>query len=154
VAAWTCTGGSFYSATSRRSRSASFSAAGAPRQRLDHVLRQAGRQPAPALGQQVDEIFFAGRHGVDLDRALEREPHRLAVGITPRAADVIGQLRGEPFHRHVDRRAETDDQHVAGLADMGLIVFGHAEDQARIAAGVADGQLALDRIGNRGAQRK
>ena len=124
-----------------------FGIAGAARQGFDHVLRQSGRQPLPSVGQQIDEIFFAGAHGVDRHRALERKPHRLAVRIAPGTADVIGQLGGEPLDRHVDRRLETDDQHIAGLPDMRLVVLAHVEDEAGVTAGVACAQIGPDRIG-------
>ena len=107
--------------------------AGAPRQFLDHLLRQAGRLAGPIFRHQIDEQPLRRGDGIDLDLARQRKAQRAAVGIAPRRADVVGRAGADAVDRDIDRPLEEDRQHVAGDADLRVDLLGQLEDEACVA---------------------
>ena len=84
--------------------------AGAARQFLDDLLRQAGRRSGPGVGQQVDEEFVAGGDGIDRHFARQPDADGAAVGIAPRGADIFRRLCRQAVDRDEDRLVEGDRQ--------------------------------------------
>ena len=118
-----------------------------PRQVLDDLLRQTGRQSAPGLGQQIDEQLLARRHRVDGDLAAEREAHRDPVGIGARRVDVGAGLDRDAIDRHVDRALERDDDDAVRQPHVGLGLLGEREHKPHISILGRDRELALHRRG-------
>ena len=122
---------------------------------LDHLLRQAGLQAGPGLGQQIDEQPLAGGHRIDLHLARERDADRGAVGIAPRGADIVGRAGIEAVDRDRDRLLERHHHDRTGDLDVGRHFLLEAEHQPRIAAVGGDLDLALDRlVGERAAAER
>ena len=121
----------------------------AARQFLDDLLRQPGRQPVPALGQQVDEQLFPRRHRVDEDLASEREAHRHSVGVGARGIHVACGLHRNAVDGHVHRPLERDDDDAVREPHVRLGLLGEREDEPHIAVLTGDREFALHRRGLR-----
>ncbi len=117
------------------------------RQFANDVLRQRGRRPGPAVGQEVDEDPFARGHGVDGRPSRQRQPDRRAIGIAPRRADIVGHRLRQFVDRNVHRTLEADHDDRAGGGDLGFDVLGKLQHQPGVTAGGRKRRLALDRVG-------
>ena len=79
----------------------------------DNVVRQAGRQPLPIGGQNVDEELLTGLERVDLVLICQSEANCAAVRVAPRNRDVIAHVQRNVIDSHVDRFLEGNAQDTA-----------------------------------------
>ena len=112
----------------------------------DHLLRQAGRLAAPAIGQEIDEYPLACRHGVDGNLARQRQTDRRAIGIDAGGGDVVGHRVAQSPDRNFHRPLEADHDDGARRHNLGIDVFGELDGEPGETAGDRKRRLALDRI--------
>ena len=95
---------------------------------------QAGRRPAPAVGQKIDEDPLAGGHGVDGRPARQRQPDRRAVRVAPCGRDVVRHRVRQFVDGDVDRAGEPDHDDGTCGGHLRIDILGELEDQPRVAA--------------------
>ncbi len=125
---------------------------GAPRQLLDHLLRQAGRDALPVGRQEVDVELLGGRRRADLHRLVQGEPHGGAVRVAPHHVHVARQAGPDALDREVDGLGEGDHGDAAGDLDPGgRDVVLEGQHEAAVAVVLAGRDRRRRRV--RGARR-
>ena len=127
--------------------------AGAARELLDDVARQAGRQSAPVLRQEVDEHPLAGVHLIHRHLAGERDTDAFAVGIAARDAHISRHAGTDAIDGDIDRTRKGNGENIIGDPNLGFHLLGELEDEACVAVLDRGGDFRLSPLARRrGAQ--